>query len=268
MRNYSICLVVALALLLGGGAYAQDYTWTGGGGDGMWNNPLNWDQFMVPDEYANNIFLGSATITIGPGEVQQPGLYTTFSTIFGPDWGGTLNIYGTLNYNWYLAPVQWDINNPSNVNLYGNAFISGEGVAVGYTWWYNGGPYANLNLYDNSYVDVNWVWWGGHINLFDGTLDIAAGVNDFPGPDGAVSDATRLMDIYDGTLILGWGDQTALVNNWISRGILKAFGGAGQIVIDTTSQPGKTIVTAIIPEPAGLAVLGTISLLGLRRRNK
>lgn len=260
-----VIAAVGVLLLSAGTASAQDYTWNGGAGDGLWTSPNNWNPAGPPPSNAGNIFLGTNTITIPAGETVTPGLDTAQSTIFGPDWGGTLNIYGTLQYNWYLAPVSGAADPTSNVNMYDNAQLSGEGIAVGYTWWINTAPNAAFNMYDNASATVNWVWWGGQINLEGGTLTINAGV--VADSAGNVSDSTRLMNITDGTLVLGYASAPIEVQDWVNRGILQAYGGTGSIVIDTVSSPGQTIVTAVVPEPATGAVLllGSLAVLLPRR---
>jgi len=126
-------------------------------------------------------------------------------------------------------------------------------------------------MYDNSSLTTKYFGWGGHLNLYGGTVTIQTAVLAGTPTAGAwgspiVTDATRLMDIAGGKLVLA-GDATASVNDWISRGILEGYGVVGNVNIDILSDPGFTIVTGV-PEPAtaGLLALGALTLV-LRRRS-
>lgn len=271
------CLIpVALAACLVQNASA-DTTWSGLGSDGLWDNPLNWNSGALPGN-SGNVFLdpnnGSSSITIQAGESFTPGISDTYGEIYGPEWGATLNIYGSLSTSWYLAPVQWNSASPSTINMYGNSSYSSEGIGLGMNWWWNGGPYCTMNLYGNSTVNINYFIWGGHLNLYGGTFTIndTNGVADTVGTYGndttdIITDATRMIDLAGGALIIK-GDATALVQSWISRGIIEGNGMVGANV-DTTSDPGWTVITA--PEPSSIALFGLggfAMMLAFRRRRQ
>jgi hypothetical protein len=274
MNKYAASLVLAASLA--GSASGQDAHWTGLNGNDAWNNLHNWD-IGVPTPTTKTVWLdianGQSVMTIPAGTTQSPGTNysgdgVTFATIFGPEWGATLNIHGTLNYDWMMYPVG-STANPSTINMDGNSRLSGVNLGIGSSWWFHGGPYVTMNMYDSSAANVAWLYWGGQLNLFGGTFTISGGVNQ----DNVdlVSDATRLMDITGGKLILGFGNETTMVNDWISRGILQAYGGAGNINIDTTTLPGSTILTAVVPEPSSMALLGLggfAAMFSLRRRSR
>jgi hypothetical protein len=81
----------------------------------------------------------------------------------------------------------------------------------------------------------------GHLNLNGGTYNVTK-------PGGFEVNATGMVDITGGTLVLE-GDETTKVNDLIAAGQIKAYGGAGQIAVDfDVSNPGKTTVTAVPPE--------------------
>lgn len=269
--------VTALLMLWAGSAAAwPDVRWTNGGGDGLWVTPENWENLRIggngpPGAGDADVQIpGGFIVTIRDSDSVTFGENTTYPTLFGPEWGSVLNIYGSLSIKWYIAPVG-AVDNPSVINMYANSYYSGEGIALGHNWWWNGGPGAVLNMYgdpttDPAYVDINWMWWGGKIYLYGGILSIRGGVT--ANTVDAVSDATRLIDIHGGWLVLPAGFETT-VNDWIDRGIIKAYGGGGTLVITELGDfPGRTAVLALVPEPGTvtLIVLGLLAGIGLMRR--
>ena len=269
MRNFLICVVVTLGMCLTGSVYAQDYHWTANGLDGMWGNPANWDNGVPASNVVSGIFIDPQTngsvVTIPAGQTQSPGTignaHPPYGMVFGPEFGATLNIHGTLNWDWGLVPVAF-ASNPSTINMDGTAHAQGDSIGLGYNWFFNAAPFVTMNMYDSSTVNINYFFWGGHLNLIGGTFT-TGDINDLNSDQ--VSDATRFMDIHAGRLVLGGGDRTTLVQSWITRGILEGYGGYGTINIDAVSSPGQTIVTAV-PEPSSLLLLGIGSLAVLRRR--
>ncbi len=240
-------VAVALAISWRCSVSAQDSHWSGLGGDGLWADPNNWNPVGVPSSSVDaSVWLDSANgwsvITISNGEVENPGSGSG-DMIYGPEFGAGLDLYGTLNWRWYLAPVQSDPAHRSILNLYTGASVSGEGIALGDTWWYWGGPYVTMNMYGNAFAGINYLYWGGHLNLCGGVLSITNGLT--LDTVGSVSDATRSMNLAGGKLILP-AAFAGPVNDWIARGILLAYGKAqdvSDLTIDTTTLPGRTIVT-------------------------
>lgn len=283
-KTYGLASVGA-AMLLAISAPAVNYNWTGGVGD--WDVAANWNAGAgpVPDSFANDI-----TGISGVGaNVTLPSTYTAivgtdpaanppYNMIFGPEFGATLNIYGTLLYDWYLAPVQWDSANRSHLNMYDDSYLAGEGIALGATWWWNGGPFVTMDMSGNSYAAINWMFWGGVLNLNDNaTMDIAIGLT--VDTVDAVSDATRRIFIGENAKLIlpqvvsisGTPTNTVdVVNDWVSRNILRAEGDVGYILTDNSINPGKTTVyTSLVPEPTSIALLGMGGLFAwvLRRRS-
>lgn len=251
-------LLVVVGMLLINSVSAQNSDWTGLGGDGLWSDPNNWSPVGVPPSGSPSTpVIGSVTLspangwltmTILAGQVESPGVGNSteeYNYIYGPEWGATLNIYGTLNWDYYLVPVQDDPVYPTVVNLVSGGSMSGQGLALGDTWWYWGGPYVTLNIYGNATAAVNYMYWGGQVNLYGGILSITNGLT-LDTVD-SVSDLTRSMDLAGGELILP-KNFTSTINNWIARGILLAYGKSGDssdIVINTTSIPNRTVVTNV-----------------------
>src|SRR5579863_338620 len=117
-----ITSTIAAAALLSAGllgtASAQDSHWNGTPGNNLWNVATNWNPVGVPGSggsgFIGNVWLdqanGDTLIVIPPGDVESPGVPPPgspeeFNTIFGPEFGASLDIYGTLNYDWLLFPV-------------------------------------------------------------------------------------------------------------------------------------------------------------------
>jgi hypothetical protein len=259
---------MGLAVCLAHNASAVDYNWTGLAGDGLWSSASNWNNglpFADATQITANVFLaaanGSSSITIPSGYTADLSAATDYGTVFGPEWGATLNIYGSLSYYWYLAPIG-GAGNPSIINLYTNSSLSGEGIGLGYNWWFNAAPYVVMNMYSNAQANVNWFWLGGQLNIHGGSLSVAGGFND--GVSDAVSDFTRHINITGGELVLPAG-FTSRANDWLGRGILLAYGkmyATNDIIIDEASAtyPGRTVVTVV---PLG----GTLQVTHLQTRS-
>ena len=179
IRLCSLAASIALVAGLVQNASAQtNKFWAGGGTDTLWSNPANWDT-GVPVS-TNNAFFGltipnNTVVTITNGEVENVGT-ANGNNVFGPQWGSTLNIYGTLNWGFIFVPVQFDSTaQRSVINLYGNAFTGstwpGNTMLLGDAW-FTQQPYVTMNLYDNSVANYQYLAWGGHLNIYDHTTNI------------------------------------------------------------------------------------------------
>jgi hypothetical protein len=240
---------------------ASASNWSGLGGDGLWANAANWTA-GVPTDAANS---GTAIDpqtgpypTIVDGEVENVGTLSdhvsTYGTIWGPEWGQHLNIYGTLNYDWVIGPVGTDSANPSVINMYGNATLNGVNLGLGDQWWWQGGPWVTLNMYNNSQVACSNFWWGGKVNIFDNST-FTVTTNFIERIVGAITDSTKSMNIAGGTLVLAGTTITtpaaygANITNYIGRGILRVYGKAYDTndviitVVPTTNWLANTYVT-------------------------
>jgi len=245
---FSFVLVMSVVSIVLG---AEKYVWTGDGLDGLWNTASNWDKGKVPEHNCGAVSIlysednTDLVITIPAGYTADCTFGDEYGTIYAPAFGMHLDIYGSLTYKWYLASGQ---TNPAGqrsvINMYsGSSIYGGEGIAIGDNWWLPG-PYVTMNMYGDASVDINWLWLGGHLNMYGGIMDISQGVNMCVNVD----DSLCRLDIYAGKLILP-ADFSDELKGWISRGILLAYGHTPgkdgyEIVIDTTTQPGRTVVTA------------------------
>ena len=264
-----------MAICLVQNSFAQDSHWNGTTSDTTWNNANNWNPVGVPPSggagFVGNVWLdaanGDSVMTIPIGDVESPGVppagsTETHNTIFGPEWGTTLNIYGSLTYDWMFAPVQnyWP-NGRSMINLYNGSSVScvgasgngGAGVGIGYAWWwYADAPYVTMNMYGNATLIEPNIALGGHLNIYDSaTVWVGANVftgnplnGDLPGSmfsNGAgsgtgnqgtiaCSDVTASLNLGGGTIVLPltYTNETTFPGNslydLIARGVLRVYG--------------------------------------------
>ena len=206
-------------------------------------------------------------ITIAPGDVETPGVGNSseeYNTIFGPEFGCTLNVSGELAWDWTIAPYQPDPTPGvrSHINLLGNGYMhtSGASVNLGSGWWpVCEGAYVTMNLYNNanySSLGGAGIWTGGHINIYDtATVLINGYVNIDNGQ--ANNDATTVFNVGGGTLKLpeGWltGANTTLnglagtVTNLVNRGIIRVYGKGYDTNDLVMSDNGTNTIVQAVP---------------------
>jgi hypothetical protein len=149
---------------------------------------------------------------------------------------------------------------------------------------------GTLNINSGSVAVGEWLMIGndassGTLNMDGGTLSVTTGIalnpyNPTAGKlayfnlNGGIATAGDLwvnqgvVDIEGGTLRLA-GDKTTLISNLIGWGNLTGYNGTGTIVYDYNSRnAGYTTVTAIVPEPGSIALLGAASLFFMRKKVK
>ena len=282
LTNMSYALVASLAVCLVQNAAAwPDFAWTGLGGDGMWNNPANWNNLTettnttgIPDTGTGAVQIdqanGSTQATIPAGYVADLGYATPgapiYNTVFGPEFGMALNVYGTLQYNWMMAPVQNDPTpgNRTLINLYSGSTLQTQGAGLGIGdawWWYQAAPYVTVNMYGNAKLNVPNLGLGGHLNIYDtATANVSVNVftgNPLVGGTGngssvTCSDGTASLLLGGGTLILptGYTNEATQAGNTIydlvARGVLRAYGkGEDTNDLIVTDDGTNTTVTTV-----------------------
>jgi hypothetical protein len=254
-----------------------DYQWRDTSGNNEWTNVVNWinldgntNGFPQSDPSGPAVQIdpvnGSTTCILPPGltvdlDYENPTAY--YNTVYGPEFGEHLNIFGTLEYGWMMAPVQTDPT-PANrtiINLYTNSVLQtqGAGIGIGYPWWwFYAGPYVTMNMYANARINVPNCAVGGHLNIYDtATANVTAAV--FTGGINCLSDGTASLNLGGGSLILptGWTNETVQPNNTvydlIQRGVLRTY-GKGEDTNDLVINDNGTN-TFVTPVPLGGALL-------------
>jgi hypothetical protein len=275
LKIISYAIVIGIAMCLIENVSAQDSHWNGTVNSTDWNDPNNWNPVGVPpagstnDVYTGNVWLdpspvdGDNVITITPGDVETPGcgngVHPPYNTIYGPEFGCILNIYGTLEFDWTMAPYQPDPTPGarSYINMYTNSYMYtiGASLNLGSGWWtVCEGTYCTLNMYANanySSLGGAGLWSGGHINIYD-TANFF--INGYVNLDNgqANNDGTTDFVLGGGTLTLPEGFMTSTVTNWIQRGILRAYGkGYDTNDLNISDNGTNTIIT---PVPLGGAL--------------
>jgi hypothetical protein len=252
----------SLAIGLASGVWAQptgqtNYDWSAGGDKATWSQGANWVQGAPPPANGTTyqIDLGDfSTDSATPIELGPSNVVACNDSCFGPMWGQTLDIYGTLNCGFGM--FAWGtIGSPTTtVNVHTNAYFSCVNTfAVGTAWWFPGGPNVVVNVYSNAFVGIEWMQFGGKLNLYGGTVSVTNGFNTgtattpvFSG--GLDTDATRAINLtYGSRLILPLG-YTATVDDWINRGILQVYSvpnDTNDIVIEDGTDPTWTTNTVV-----------------------
>ncbi len=263
-----LCYVapVGLALCLNQRVSAQDDHWNGTPTSIMWNNPANWlfngtIQEVPPNDtnaggsvscatstyFGGNVWLdpanGGTVIEVPPGDIEAPGFpqcgqpgTANFNTIYGPEFGCTLNVYGSLSWDWTMAPYSPDPAVHSIINMYNGSsmatYSQGASFNLGDGWW-NGPQFGNhtiMYMYGNAaYTSPGGagLWFGAHLNIYDTASFF---VNSYVNMSTAYGecDGTRSLNVGGGTLTLPEGTITGgnsgAASTWITRGILRAYG--------------------------------------------
>ena len=216
-------IVVCLAMLsMTAMSHAVTYVvWDGSAGDSSWLTGANWSTGAIPPN--SSAYYARVQMTAGP--IVTAGQTASVYRIY---LDGATN--GTMTMN------------GGTVNVTNHVYLAAAGTDRG-TLNMNGG---SLNIGASFYFarDPGSI---GAINLSGGTITCATLY--FCSNGGGGDGTLNIED--DGKLIyttLGTG--TPAITTLIQTGRIQAYDGLGIVKVDTTTQPGKTIVSAIMTTKA------------------
>src|ERR1035441_9443689 len=168
LKKLCYAAAVVLAACLVHTASAVNYNWSGLGDGSTWNQTANWVGGVVPLTNGTRvaIFIGTRfpTTTPTPIVIGSSDFVVCSDQLFGPEWGETLNIYGTVQVGFGFAPVGAVGGPKSVVNMYGTGSLtSGDSLFLGDMYWFNGGPNLDVNLRDNSLMKTKYQIGRAHV---------------------------------------------------------------------------------------------------------
>ncbi len=246
----ALCLCMSLCLA---GALHADTRWTAAADD-SWSNPANWtDGVPTIEDKAQFTLSGLPTcildvegaqakhIAVGDGGGGR--LHIVGGSLTVRDWsiigyaqdnvgdeagwldvsGGVLNCQARL-FVGFMGEGHLTVDKEGTINVHNQTFGLGED---------GGSGLVNLD--------------GGELNLYGGPLSLS------------LYNGTANMDFWGGVLTLpNTPENRDYLNRAIGDGILTAYSGAGEIVMDTETTPGRIAVRglhALKPFPADNTVV-------------
>ena len=240
---------VALQLLVLNIAVYGDSQWTDGAAENhLWSDPANWG-WLVPDETISAEIWKTGIYGSGQGPTVETTAYANNFKFRNGDvnivTGGTLYISGWGDIGTYQ-------NTEPDFPGLATMTISGTGAfhALSTSSFHVGDRTdGQLVMKDNALFDINATLGVGnngavgHIQLKGGLIDC----ENFWINNGSS------MDITGGTLrISSDSEMPSRISGYEDSGLITAYGGLGELVIDYNSISDVTTVTAVIYEKAAL----------------
>ena len=251
---------IGMVLLLVGSVAGQALAaviWNGAGADDLWSTTANWDS-GVPGATDDAYLAPNGATVLIDGTVAAVANHVRVANTAGAVsldiTGGTLDAAGVI----YLGYA--------NAGTVGTMNIDGGSVSAGKTYVGNWGSgvlnmtAGTLDAGTFTINNANTALTSGHVQLDGGAID----ANWLLVKPGGTMDITgEGYLVYTSFSNGGTGTTIAEV---IANGFITAYGGAGTVLVDTTTVSGRTILSAV-PEPAtlGLMALAGGMVLGIRR---
>jgi len=256
-------LCAGIVLSLAGSLYAQGTTtWTGSDG-GKWSDPANWAGGVLPSAQVKAFFNGPSTCIVDFPEA------AAWQIDLG---GGPLRIVkgGTVTvYDWIILGY----NATDTADNAGRLEVLDGGVLdclVRLYVGYRGEGY--LSVYEGGTVNIHTQLLGvgqqpggnGVVEMEGGSLNLLEGTD--PRGLNFLSTAKSSINLSGGALTLrGTTNNRDYVDQSVAGGIIKAYDGIGQVVVDPNEQPGRLVVRGVhplrpFPADDGLASAGQVEL--------
>jgi len=178
---------------------------------------------------------------------------------------GTINMSGGTITSYRASPTAWY-----------HHFVIGDTVTG--TLNMSGGI---LNAKNDMYLSRT-SSGKGTVNMTGGTINVTGEIRlcydssascEFHLDGGVVTAADLVMtangslDLMEGVMILD-GDDTLAVWAYVDADLITGYGAASNVLVGYDTRNDKTIVAALVPEPATIALLGLGGLLSLRLRRR
>lgn len=280
LKYFLLIAVTSILVIPADSAFAAVY-WNNNTGNNNYADPGNWNSFPDANPVVNltgadraivstdtftlspagsKIWLANNIGTTGEVEVTSSGhLWMDQFVEVGYEGTGYLTLDGgTITTNKYDVRLGYDVGSNGSVAMYSGTINAARYFVVGdqgtgylefndgtisveqfdFTLGLNAGSVGTVDMYGgtinvNRYLKVGYNGVGT-LNLYGGTINAAA--------LSALS-AGSLLNITGGTLVLD-GDVAAAI---LANPQIVAYGGSSEILADSLTIPGKTIVTALNP---------------------
>jgi len=260
MMRTRIVLCAGIVLCLVGSLHAANVTWIGSDGD-LWSDPANWSGGALPTTPDKVYFNGEAAclLDFDAGEVWQI-----------DHGGGPLRIYGEGSLrvrDWHILGYgagdvddnagRMEVYDGGVLNSMQRLYIGREGE--GHLTVYEGGTVNILGQHLHVAQTATGV---GVLTLEGGTINILEGSDAW----GLRHTGNASIDFRGGTIILRNTTQNQdYLASAIGDGIIKAYGGVGEVVVDTDEELGRLAVRGVhplkpFPSDDGLATPGAVEL--------
>lgn len=255
-----IALCVGIVLCIASTLHAQT-TWTGPNG-GKWSDPANWTSGL-PSASNKAYFVGPSACLVDFDGAQTWQIDCAGGPIRIVD-GGILTVL-----DWCILGYQAEDvgDNAGRIEVYGGGVLNCMvRLYVGYR------AEGYLTVWEGGTVNIHTQLLGvgqqpggnGTVTMEGGTLNLLEGTD--PRGLNFLATAESSVNLAGGAITLrGTPDNMDYVNQSVAKGIIQAYGGIGEVVVDPNEQPGRLVVRGIHPlKPSptddGIASAGQVQL--------